>query len=288
MQTGQLDPAPRILIWLYISLVLVFLYVPMIPPIIFSFAPGEVTEGRATLRWYAEMWNSPELNAAIGTTLELGIIVAVVTPILALLAAMAIRELKIPRLVLMLVLLPLFIPGVSMGLATALFFRLLGLPSSLFTIAIVQILWALPFATLVVLTAMSTFDPVYLEAAYMSGANRLRSFLDVELPLIRSGVSGAATFSLILSFNETIRTSLVQGPENTVQTYIWSTYKQIGLSPTLYALMSLLILLSMVLVVIYLLAGVRRGRSAKALAAPPQPRPHAVSPPDSRIPPEKA
>jgi spermidine/putrescine transport system permease protein len=289
MQTGQLDPAPRVLIWLYISLVLVFLYVPMIPPIIFSFAPGEVAEGRATLRWYAEMWNSPELNAAIGTTLELGIIVAVVTPILALLAAMAIRELKIPRLVLMLVLLPLFIPGVSMGLATALFFRLLGLPSSLFTIAIVQILWALPFATLVVLTAMSTFDPVYLEAAYMSGANRLRSFLDVELPLIRSGVSGAATFSLILSFNETIRTSLVQGPENTVQTYIWSTYKQIGLSPTLYALMSLLILLSMVLVIIYLLAGVRRERSAKALAAesPPQPRPLAVSPPDSLIPPEK-
>jgi spermidine/putrescine transport system permease protein len=29
-----------------------------------------------------------------------------------------------------------------------------------------------------------------------------------------------------------------------VQTYIWSTYKQIGLSPTLYALMTLLILLT--------------------------------------------
>jgi spermidine/putrescine transport system permease protein len=120
----------------------------------------------------------------------------------------------------------------------------------------------------------------------MSGANRLRSFLDVELPLIRSGVSGAATFSLILSVNETIRTSLVQGPENTVQTYIWSTYKQVGLSPTLYALMSLLILLSMILVVIYLLAGVHRGRSAKALAA--WPRPLAASPRDSRIPSEEA
>ena len=115
MQTGQLNPAPRVLIWLYISLVLVFLYVPMVPPIIFSFAPGEVAEGRATLRWYAEMWNSSELNEAIATTLELGIIVAVLTPILALLAAMAIRELKIPRLLLMLMLLPLFIPGVSMG-----------------------------------------------------------------------------------------------------------------------------------------------------------------------------
>ena len=81
----------------------------------------------------------------------------------------------------------------------------------------------------------------------MSGAGRWRAFRDIELPLIWPGISGAATFSLILSFNETIRTALVQGPLNTVQTYIWSTYKQIGLSPTLYALMSLLILLTVAL-----------------------------------------
>ena len=172
---------------------------------------------------------------------------------------MAIRELRVPRPILSLVLLPLFIPGVSSGLATALFFREVGIPASLFTIAIVQTVWALPFATLVILIAMSTFDPVYLEAASMSGANRLRGFLDIELPLIRSGIIGAATFSLILSFNETIRTSVVQGGYNTVQTYIWATYKQIGLSPALYALMSLLIILTLALVAAFL---ARRSRAA--------------------------
>ena len=149
-----------------------------------------------------------------------------------------------------------------MGLASAFFFRQLGIAPSLFTIAIVQVLWALPFAALVVLTAMSTFDPIYLEAAYMSGADRRRAFFDVELPLIWPGISGAAMFSLILSFNETIRTSIVQGPYNTVQTYIWSTYKQVGLSPILYALMSLLIALTLVLVAASLLAGARQARRA--------------------------
>ena len=184
------------------------------------------------------------LTNAIVTSLEAGAIVAFVAPLLGLAAAMAIRELPAPRLILSLVLLPLFIPGVSAGLATALFFHLVGVPPSLLTIAIVQVVWALPFATLVILIAMGTFDPVYLEAAWMSGANRLQAFVDVELPLIRPGVLGAATFSLILSFNETIRTAAVQGGQNTVQTYIWSTYKQIGLSPTIYALMSLLIVLT--------------------------------------------
>jgi ABC-type spermidine/putrescine transport system permease subunit II len=159
-------------------------------------------------------------------------------------------------------LLPLFIPGVSMGLADAFFFRTAGIAPSLFTIVIVQVLWALPFAVLVVLTAMSTFDPVYVEAAHMSGAGRWRAFRDIELPLIWPGVSGAATFSLILSFNETIRTALVQGRYNTVQTYIWSTYKQIGLSPALYALMTLLILLTLALVGLIVVRGsILAGRS---------------------------
>jgi spermidine/putrescine transport system permease protein len=225
-------------IWVGIALVVALLYLPLIPPVLFSLVPENASEGRITLRWYEEMWKN--------------------APTLALVAAMAIRELRVPRLVLLLMLLPLFVPGVSMGLATALFFRILGVAPSLATIALVQILWALPFATLVVLTAMSTFDPIYLEAAYMSGANRWRAFRDIELPLIWPGISGAATFSLILSFNETIRTSIVQGPLNTVQTYIWSTYKQIGLSPTLYALMTLLITVTVGLVGTYLVRGMRR------------------------------
>ncbi len=173
------------------------------------------------------------------TSALLGVLTAVLTPPLALLAAMAARELRAPRVVLLLVLMPLFIPGVSMGLPTAVFFRLLGVPSSLWTILSVHVLWSLPFAFLIILTAMATFDPVYLEAAYVHGADRVRAFLDVELPLIRPGIIGTATFSLILSLNETVRTSLVQGPLNTVQTYILSTYVLVGLSPTLYALMSL-------------------------------------------------
>jgi ABC-type spermidine/putrescine transport system permease subunit II len=251
----------RLLVWIYIGLVLGFLYLPLLPPILFSLQPAAGADGIG-FGWYLTMWQTPLLAKATLTTLETGLIVALAAPLLGLAAAMAIRELRAPRLVLLLMLLPLFIPGVSMGLASAFFFKLLGIAPSLLTIAIVQTLWALPFATLVILTAMSGFDPVYLEAAYMGGANRLRAFLDIELPLIWPGISGAAIFSLVLSFNETIRTSLVQGPLNTVQTYIWSTYKQIGLSPALYALMSLLILVTLALVGASLLARSARDRAA--------------------------
>ena len=58
------------------------------------------------------------------------------------------------------------------------------MPPSLLTIVIVQVLWALPFATLIILTVMSAFDPVYLEAAYIAGAGKWRAFRDIEFPLI--------------------------------------------------------------------------------------------------------
>lgn len=242
----------------YTGLLLFLLYLPLVPPVLFSLGMVEAGGAPANLQAYAALWANPVLVPAIGTTLEVGVIVALLAPLLGLLAAIGVRELRLPRLLLALVLLPLFIPGVSMGLASALFFRLLGITPSLVTIALVQTLWALPFSTLVILTVMSTFDPVYLEAAYMSGAGRLRAFADIELPLIRPGIVGAVTFSLILSFNETIRTSLVQGPLNTVQTYIWSTYKQTGLSPAIYALMTVLIALTLVLIASFLLFGRER------------------------------
>ena len=232
------------LVWSAIGAVLALLYLPLVPPFFFSLLPETAAEPAPTLRWYVEMWRKPLLTGAVVTSMEAAVIVALVTPLLALAAAISIREFKMPRLILGFMLLPLLVPGVSMGIAAAFFFKQIGIAPSLVTIVIVQILWALPFAVLVVLTAMSTFDPVLTEAAHMSGAGRWRAFRDIELPLIWPGVSGAANFSFILSFNETIRTSLVQGPLNTVQTYIWSTYKQIGLSPTLYALMTLLILLT--------------------------------------------
>ena len=262
MAPAHRRPHSRTIAWGYVGIVLLFLYLPLVPPILFSVGEAEPIQSAFTLHWYADIWRNPLLVSAMGTTMTTGLIVAFVAPLLGLLAATAIRELGIPRLVLLLMLLPLFIPGVSMGLATAFFFRELDIAPSLLTIAIAQALWALPFATLVILTVMSTFDPVYLEAAYMSGANRLRAFLDIELPLIWPGVLGAGTFSLILSFNETIRTAIVQGPLNTVQTYIWSTYKQIGLSPTLYALMSLLIILTLALVAAFLEAGRRPAAAA--------------------------
>lgn len=250
----------RLLAWLFLALVLVFLYAPLIPPAVHSFEGVGTDAG--LFRHYAAIFEDPRLVRALRTSLVVGVLVALVAPLLALIAAQAVRVWQAPRLIIAIVLIPLFVPGISMGVATALFFQMLGIAPSPFTITTVQVLWALPFAFLVIMTVMANFDQVYLEAAYMSGAGRLRAFLEIELPQIRHGIIGAAVFSLIISFNETIRTSVVQGGRNTVQTYLWSQYQQVGLAPNLFALMTLMIATTLVLIA--LLAVLDRRQRARA------------------------
>lgn len=251
------------LLWTYVVIVLTLLFLPLLPPLATSVSPtGRQPDLSAiTFKWYADLTANPVLAGSIEISAIVAALTGLITPLLALCATMAVRELRIPRIVLLLLLLPLFIPGVSLGLANAFLFQQFGLPPSLANIVIVHVLWALPFAFLIILTAMSTFDPVYLEAAYVHGAGRLRAFLTVELPLIWPGVMGSATFSVILSFNETVRTSLVQGPFNTVQTYVWSRYLQVGLTPQIYALMSLMIVLTLILIGGLLFYNLRRMRA---------------------------
>lgn len=244
----------RGVMWGFVLLSLIFLYAPLLPPVIRS-----LDGSGGTFSAYGAIMSDAVLLEGIANTALVGLLVAIIAPALALALAQALRAWRRPRLILALVMLPLFVPGVSMGVATALFFRVLGLDASIASMVLVQVLWALPFATLVIVTVMASFDHVYLEAAYVLGANRRRAFLEVELPQIWPGLMGAAVFSLILSFNETVRTSIVQGGENTVQTYLWSQYQQVGLSPPLYALMTLLIVLTLVLVALLALLDRRKG-----------------------------
>jgi len=243
----------RLAIWACLAAVMVFLYAPLLPPLWEAFR--NPTTGTFTLDNFVAITTDGTLLGALRNSVLLAIIVGIAAPLLALAAALAVRHFRSKRMIITILLLPLFIPGVSMGVSSALFFKLVGISPSLLTMATVQTLWALPFAFLIILTIMSSFDTIFLEAAYTCGSNRWQAFLDVELPQMSQGLQGAAIFSVIISFNETIRTAVVQGGNNTVQTYIWSKYQQVGLSPNMYALMSTIIIVTLLLILALLALG---------------------------------
>src|SRR6516165_2007316 len=112
--------------WIYLSAILAMVYLPLLPPMLTSLSPSGRNPDLSsiTFRWYTELAANPVLNVSIVTSIEVALAVGLITPLLALLGAMAVRELPARRLTLLILLLPLFIPGVSLGLASAFFFNI--------------------------------------------------------------------------------------------------------------------------------------------------------------------
>src|SRR5215212_3392262 len=125
--------ATTLMVWLGLGSVILFLYAPLFLPLVLAFK--DPVTGRSTLDNFFAVLSDGTLLEGLQNSLYLALIVAVAAPILGLAAAQAVRSFRVPRLIMTIILLPLFIPGVSMGVSTSLFFNLSGIDPSLLTMA---------------------------------------------------------------------------------------------------------------------------------------------------------
>jgi spermidine/putrescine transport system permease protein len=236
---------------LYTALVIFVLLLPLAYILPISMHPEGLSRipTAPTLQWYDQLLADDSLLSALAVSVQLGLATAVVTTPLALLAAAGTRNAARKDALIGFFLLPVFMPGISVGLGLAVYFKLLGVSLSLWTMLVAHVLWAFPFAYIIVLTSMASFDTHLKEAAYDLGANEWRAFRDVELPRIQPGIIGAAIFSFTLSFNEFSRTMLVRGATDTLPTYVLSRVQNLGIDPTVYAVSGLTIVLSSLLLI---------------------------------------
>ncbi len=225
--TARADGRGGWALWAYGALAYLFVYAPVVYLVVFSFNDAAATTPpwrRFTLRWYRAIAANSDLRDAFLNSVELGLLTALVAVVLATAMALAFRERFAGKgLVFTLLLLPMLTPGIVLGVALTLLWRVLGLTPGLFSSALVaHVTYTLPFAFLVVFTRLHRFDRSLEEAAMDLGADQFTTFRLVTLPLILPGLVGAAIFAFTLSFDEFIRTLFVVGSDNTLPIYLWS------------------------------------------------------------------
>ena len=100
----QYSRSAQVAIWAYVVVVLVLLYLPILPPIATSISPTgrQPSITSVSFKWYAQLASNPMLIESVKTSIKVALMVGLVAPLLALSAALAVRELKVPRLILML------------------------------------------------------------------------------------------------------------------------------------------------------------------------------------------
>src|ERR1700748_640981 len=166
--------------------------------------PRQPSFGGFAAIWEQEHWYLEHFWRQFGNSIYIGFSTMVLTVALSSLASFAIGRLRPPRGPL-LGLLSLLIYDVPSSLLVIPFTRLManyGLTNSLWAVIAAQVVFATPFAILIV-HKYSKLIPMDLDdAARIDGAGPLRIYLWIYVPLAAPALAAVATFALLLAWDD--------------------------------------------------------------------------------------
>jgi spermidine/putrescine transport system permease protein len=234
------------------GLVYLFLFVPILLLILFSFnanTAGTLPITGWTTHWYSQAFDDFQIRDAVTTTIRVALEVTLIATVVGTAAAFPLVRSNLPFRsgVRAMLLLPIMIPGLLIGVGLLSFFTdALHQHLSVQTAVIGQAVYTTPFVILVVASRLEAFDRSLERAASDLGANALRRLWFVVLPLIGPGIFAGALFAFTLSLDEFVITLFLIGGHNTLPIYIYTQVK-FGITPEVNAIASLLIAASLTL-----------------------------------------
>ena len=236
---------------------LVFLYVPIVSMIVFSFNNSRlVTVWDAahspTLKWYQALLRNEQILGAAFLSIRIALIAASVAVVLGTLAGMALARFGPFRGRLLLAGMttaPIVMPEVITGLSLLLLFvamgQLIGWPHGVgaVTITLAHITFCMAYVTVVVQSRLAGFDESLEEAAMDLGARPLRVFWRITLPLILPAIASGWLLAFTLSWDDLVITQFVAGPGSSTLPMVIFSKVRFGVTPDINALATIMVLI---------------------------------------------
>lgn len=275
----------KIVLAIYFVLFLIFLYAPLLLMGVLSIQGefGGITfpfRGPAGLDWWRSLVDDTipgsharEIAASAKQSLWLALAAGALTAFLSFTLSMAFRkQFRGSGLGFYLIMLALMTPGYLLALGAQLFWRFVDQETTLWKTALgTNVVWGIPFGFLVMLAVWNRYNPAVEEAARDLGANRARTFREVTLPLVWTGIFGAALFGFTLTWNDYDRTLLlISGVETqTLPLQIAGLTFTAAIRPDLYALgsattLGTLLIIALIIIAITLRLKFRKGGGGRA------------------------
>ncbi|WP_306119813.1 MULTISPECIES: ABC transporter permease [unclassified Roseitalea] len=242
-------------------LVLAFLMLPIlvIIPLSFNAEPFfSFTEGMLafdpdaySLRWYRGIIEDERWILSVQNSFIIGILAALLATTLGTIAAVGLSSPSMPfrRLITALLLSPMIVPLIIIAAGMFFFYTRFNLVGTYAGLVIAHAALGVPFVIITVTATLAGFDRSLYNAGLGLGASPLRAFFDIVIPLIRPGVISGGLFAFVTSFDEVVLVLFLAGPEQrTIPRQMFSGLRE-QINPTILAVATLLILISIALLV---------------------------------------
>ena len=260
---------------IYLFLIFGILYIPILTLILFSFNSENSTASFAgfDLKWYVELFNSPETFTALRNTLILAVLSSLIATVIGTAAAEGIYKMrsKFAKSVISSVTnIPMMNPDIVTGMSMMLFFvavaAVLGLSyedMGFAAMLIAHTTFSLPYVILSVLPRINELGDSLSEAALDLGCTPIQAFFKVKLPNIMPGVLSGMVMAFTMSLDDFVISYFV-GSSNfqTLPLLIYSMTKK-KVTPDMYALSTLIIVTIFVLLIVSNVKSGKRVERAK-------------------------
>jgi spermidine/putrescine transport system permease protein len=255
----------RLLGWLYLAVALVFIFLPVVVLVLFSFQDGRLPVppfNGPSLRWYQDVLSDRRLMEGLVNSLLVASVSAALALLLGFLAAQGLARHHLPGSLALRALLiaPLTVSYLIIALGLLTLFNRAGLGLSLWTAGIGHVVINLPLCFAILYASMGAQQKGAEQAARDLGASEFRVLTLITAPMLAPSMLAAYFLAFTFSWDEFIIAYLLTRFDVTLPVEIWSLLRS-GLTPRANAIGSLVFLVSIGILMILQLSLLRRRRS---------------------------
>ena len=202
--------------------------------------------------WMSDTWNNSQWMRAIRNSFFIGICATLLSTSLGTVAAIGLSRSEMPhrRLIMSILISPMIVPLVITAAGMFFFYSKVHLSQTYLGVIMAHAVLGTPFVIITVTATLVGFDKSLVRASNSLGAGPIETFFKIQMPLIVPGVISGGLFAFITSFDEVVAVLFLASPEQrTIPRQMWSGIRE-QISPTILAVATLLVLLSIVLLTV--------------------------------------
>lgn len=229
----------RVLTLAFTIFIIAYILIPILVTLVMSFNDASMIRFPIkvwSLNWYADFLGSPQWTEALKNSFIIALGTAAISTVAGILAAWAFERFDFPfkNFWFVLIMMPLFMPGVVLGLGVAIAFggfKIAGISlyGSRGLVMIAHSLWAMPLVFMLMEATFRTIDYRVVEAAYDLGARPVRTFFEVVIPMVSTGIISSVLFAFVISLNEFVMALfLTDRDTQTLPVLMWLSLRSAG------------------------------------------------------------